>query len=443
MKSYAHLAARIFNTPLLIHPGKLDAIIAGLGSRLLGVGIEAASAPSLPVDAAGEMLPADLFTTRRGEWKKSESGFYALQEGVAVVSAFGALAHRTTVKADSSMILGYEQIMRNLEAAASDTDAHAIVLLMDSPGGEVAGAFEAAAQVREIAARKPVHAIADSLAASAGYLLASAARTVSVAPTGYVGSIGVVMTHVDLSRALANDGIAVTHLYAGAHKIDGTPYQPLPAETRARFQSEIDALYEQFITAVAQTRGLDPAAVRATQAALFRAERALAVGLADRVLTPDALIAELAASRPRTYPVGQPARATVTSGDSSMSDISHAGAPTQSATPITQVDLDAALTLGAEAERQRIFAILDSAAAQDHPQAALALARKPQIDAQTASEVLAALPAEILTLEATEHPSTFERHMAALGNPRLGLDDDPDPGHEARALWDHIVARYQ
>lgn len=435
------IAARIFNTPLLIHPGKLDAIIAGLGSRLLRTDIDHA-----PADLSADPIPAELFTTRRGEWayQREEGSYYSRHQGVAVLDVHGALAHRTQMTADSTAILGYQQIARNLEAALADDSVHAILLDIDSPGGEVSGAFELAEQIRAADARKPVYAIADSLAASAGYLIISGARQIAVAPTGYVGSIGVVMTHVDLSRRLANEGLAVTHIYAGAHKVDGSPYQPLPETTRARFQTEIDALYDQFVTAVASARRLDPAAVRATEAAVFRAQAAIDARLADRLATPDTLITELAAMRPRSFPVGQPARATVSTGAKAMTDTIQAGASTQPA--ITPADIDAATQAGAEAERTRIFAIIDSEAAAKRPQAALALARKPAIDAATAADVLAALPEEGMTLETVElkpGASLFERHMAALGNPPVGTDDDPNPGTEARQLWGQIVARYQ
>ncbi|WP_200376036.1 S49 family peptidase [Thiocystis violacea] len=440
--NYPHLAARIFNTPLLIHPAKLDAIIAGLGGRLLGTGLDHDSNAHTPVDAEGQPLPAELFSRQRGEtrYDRQAGTYYQVQNGVALIDIHGALAHRTKINADSTAIIGYQEIARNIEAALADSDVGSLLLSVDSPGGEVSGAFELAALIREADARKPVHAIADSLSASAGYLIVSGARTISVAPTGYVGSIGVVMTHVDVSRALANDGVAVTHIYAGAHKVDGTPYQPLPDAVRERFQAEIDDLYRLFVQTVAESRGLDPARVLATQAGIFRAQAAVDAGLANRIATQDFIVSELAAQRPRSFPVGQPARATVSTGAKAMTDTTQAGASNQPA--ITEADLDAAHKLGAEAERTRIFAILDSAAAQERPQAALALARKGAIDSATAADVLASLPTEFATLEATA-PTSFERHMASLQNPRLAPDgDETDPDLAASAAWATVVARY-
>lgn len=137
-RTYPHLADRLLNTPLLLHPQKLDAIIAGLGGRLLGVDGLQIDAAELTACAA---LPAEMFTTRRGE--RTERG-YRVVDGVAVISAMGGLVHRTKLAADSSLLIGYNDLAADVEDALGKSDVHAIALVMDSPGGEVAGAFELA-----------------------------------------------------------------------------------------------------------------------------------------------------------------------------------------------------------------------------------------------------------------------------------------------------------
>jgi len=263
-RTYPHLADRLLNTPLLLHPQKLDAIIAGLGQRLLGV-------DGLHLDAAEltarAVLPAEMFTTRRGE--RSDRG-YRVVDGVAVISAMGGLVHRTKLAADSSLLIGYNDLAADLEDALAKADVHAIALVFDSPGGEVSGAFELAERIYAARGHKPLVAVADGMAASAAYLAASAADEVVVSATSYVGSIGVVMRHVDFSRALANDGITVSHIFAGEHKIDGNPYQPLPDAVRNALQADIEGLYQMFVQAVAKHRGLDEQAVRDTRAGVYR-----------------------------------------------------------------------------------------------------------------------------------------------------------------------------
>lgn len=326
---YPHLAAQIFNVPLLVHPQKLDAIIAGLGERLVGVKVEAVATEP------GAALPAEVFSTRRGSF--SDAG-YAVTDGVAVIFGSGALVHRTRFQAaDSSFFVGYNSLAQQLEAAQDDAEVHAVLQIYDSPGGEVAGAFEYGDRIHAQRGRKPMWAIADTMAASAAYLAGSAFEQLAVTATGYLGSIGVVLRHVDFSRALANDGIAVTQIFAGAHKVDGNPYEPLPKSVQADLQAEVEGIYDMFVAAVERNRGLDARAIRATQAATYRGEAAVKHGLADRVATADQLISELAALRARSYPVGQSARSTASTKGASMSGNTQGGqtaAQTPAAPPV-------------------------------------------------------------------------------------------------------------
>lgn len=287
-----HIAARLFDCPLLIHPGKLHAIVAAL-------------APRFGIDAP--IAQPDAYTTRFGTTAK---GGYRVIDGIAVIDVFGVLAHHGGLQADSSYIEGYDAIANRLDSALADRDVSAIVLNVDSPGGEVSGAFQLADQIRAARAVKPIHAVASDLAASAGYLIASAAQTVSVSPSGQVGSIGVVTCHVDLSGAMEKAGVKVTPIFAGAHKVDGNPYAPLPAEVAGRIQADIDHYYAMFVSAVADSRALTPRAIRATEAAMYIGQNAVAAGLADRLETPDQLIARLVAE------INGPVTARVTTSNS-------------------------------------------------------------------------------------------------------------------------------
>lgn len=354
---YPHLAARLFNTPLFVHPQKLDAIIAGLGPRLLGGEIDLAAEPA----NADLLLPADMFSTRRG--KRGDAG-YMVSEGVAVISASGALVHRSRRDANSSYLLGYNELAMQVEDAMDNADVHAVLQIFDSPGGEVSGAFEYADRIHALRGKKPMYAIADSLAASAAYLGGSAFDQLAISQTGYAGSIGVVMRHVDLSAALEKEGVRVTHIYAGAHKIDGNPYEALPKSVQADLQAEIDSLYGLFVAAVQRNTGMSDKAIRATQAAVYRGQAAVDVGLVRRVSTSDQLLSELTALRARSHPVGQTARAIADDKGVHMSGTTNPGGQTAAQTlsppaaAFTQADLDAARLEGATHERERIKTVL-------------------------------------------------------------------------------------
>lgn len=422
-RTYPHLADRLLNTPLLLHPQKLDAIIAGLGGRLLGVDGLQIDAAELTARAA---LPAEMFTTRRGEG--TERG-YRVVDGVAVISAMGGLVHRTKLAADSSLLIGYNDLAADVEDALGKSDVHAIALVMDSPGGEVAGAFELAERIYAARGRKPIVAVADGMAASAAYLAASAADEVVLTNTSYVGSIGVVMRHVDFSRALANDGITVSHIFAGEHKIDGNPYQPLPDAVRAALQADIEGLYQMFVQAVAKHRGMDEQAVRDTRAGVYRGVAAVAARLADRIGTVDAVVAELATRR--THTVATAVGISLQPWETSMSEASAnaaAAAPaapagvtttaTTAAAPATasQADLDKARAEGAAAERARVMAITSHANAAANP-AITQQCIAAGLSAEQAKGFLDAAPAAGAVASAASNQ--FAAAMAAMGNPNV------------------------
>lgn len=124
-----------------------------------------------------------------------------------------------------------------------------------TPGGEVAGAFDTADLIarRE---QKPVWALASDTACSAAYLLASACSRRLITQTGTVGSIGVLMAHRCVEKALEIAGVDVTLIYAGAHKVDGNPYSQLPGDVRDEFQLSINSTREQFAQKVSDYTGL-------------------------------------------------------------------------------------------------------------------------------------------------------------------------------------------
>jgi len=283
---YPHLAARLFDVPLLIHPAKLDAILYGLSHRL-GV--------AYPEPQA--YLPTAL---------RKDGNAYRVQNGVALIDIFGILAHRSGgMNPDSSPILSYEEISDQLQQALADPSVQQIAIQLDSPGGEVSGAFQLAEQIRTWCTLKPIHALANDLAASAAYLIGSAATTLTVSPTGQVGSIGVVMRHVDVSQAMERDGVKVTFIHAGTHKVDGNPYQPLPESVKSRLQADVDHYYDLFIEAVALNRSLNPLAIRATEADMFVAEEALKRGLVDKIAQPHDWVQQILSSSTQEFAVNE------------------------------------------------------------------------------------------------------------------------------------------
>lgn len=267
-----HMAARIFGAPLLIHRPKLEVILAVLGPRIglsdNGTPIPSPSTRSPPV-AGG---------------------------GIAVLPIYGTLVRRTVGLEAASGMTSYQDIAAQIDTAIADPAVAAIVLDIDSPGGESGGVFDLADRVRAAAQVKPVWALANDMAYSAAYAIGSAASRLFVTRTGGVGSIGVIAMHADQSVRDAQDGVRYTTVFAGARKNDLNPHEPISDEAHAFLKSEVDRIYGLFVDTVASHRSLSSDAVRATEAGVFFGNDAVAAGLADAVGNFDDVLNELVAS---------------------------------------------------------------------------------------------------------------------------------------------------
>lgn len=283
---HARIAARAFNTPLLVEPSKAMAFLSGLGPRILGRRVELADGEDM-LDGIAH-LPARTSILAGGlteRLRQHGDAPYPVVDGIAVIEIAGVLIHRGGWIGQSSGQTSYEGIAAQIEAAASDPAVRGLALEIDSFGGEVAGVFDLADRIRAIRGSKPVWAFVAEHAFSAGYALASQADRILLPRTGALGSIGVVVLHADLSSQLDQDGVRVTLIHSGRHKVDGNPYQPLPEGVQDDIQREIDVLRFLFAETVAAGRSgqLSQEAALATEAATFRGTEAVAAGLADEV----------------------------------------------------------------------------------------------------------------------------------------------------------------
>jgi signal peptide peptidase SppA len=275
MNLLPHLAARVLGAPLLIHRAKLDLILSVLGTR---VGLADVSAPS------------DFTAPERNLTASDSSVAHA---GIAVIPIYGTLVRRTQGLDAQSGLTSYAGIANMLERALADPNVAAIVLDIDSPGGESSGVFDLADRIRAASAIKPIWAVANDMAFSAAYALASAASRVLVSRTGGVGSIGVIAMHVDQSVKDQQDGIAYTAVFAGERKNDLNPHAPMSDSAQQSLQIEVNRIYELFTTTVAKHRGVGVNTIKNTQAALYFGTDAVASGLADDVGTLEDAIQQI------------------------------------------------------------------------------------------------------------------------------------------------------
>lgn len=353
--------------------------------------------------------------------------------GIAVIPISGTLI--ANYNGRSSWVTGYDAIEADIANALADPQVKGIALLVDSHGGQVSGCFECADVIAAANAVKPVWALAKHYALSAGYALASAAGRVHGTATAQVGSVGVVLMHLDMSRALDQFGLRVNLIYSGARKVDGNPFEPLPEPVRDRLQAEVDADRRAFAGRVARARGMDVADVLATEAGIYGMEAAQGIGFADGALSVNEFFAAF-----REFLGGRSLGAVAAAPDShrsigeqAMTDSSAGGAA-----PITQAQLVDAQAVGAAAERERIATILASEHAKGRTEQAVYLATRTQLPA---AEAIGALQASPQALPAV---SALEIAMGAHRMPQVGAGDgdgDAQPRPRVKTSHEFIAGR--
>ncbi|WP_068860001.1 signal peptide peptidase SppA [Perlucidibaca aquatica] len=212
-----------------------------------------------------------------------------LKDEAGTSSAFGP---HTAVVFINGQIAGdspanAQSINDSLAAAFESTEAKAIVLSIDSPGGSPVQADEVYREIRRLRklhADTPVYAVIGDTGASGAYYIAVAADKIFVNPSSLVGSIGVIMPGFGVPNLLQKLGVEDRTLTAGEHKNLLSPARAVDPVEREHVQSVLDAVHRHFITAVKAGRG----ARLSNNPDLFSGyfwsgDQAIALGLADAV----------------------------------------------------------------------------------------------------------------------------------------------------------------
>lgn len=389
---FQHIAARALNRPLLLEAGYARHFFAAIGQKMH----MSALADVQGNTTLAEHLPAQAASYGLREGRGGDKS-YAVRDGVAIIAVEGTLVHKSGYVGSSSGTMGYDGLASQIAEAIADPTVLGIMLDVDSPGGEVAGVQDLATKLSN--STKPVWAHANEMAASAAYWLASAADRLVLSNTATVGSIGVLMAHTDYSEAMSAEGIKVTLIHAGAHKVDGNPYEALPDGVKADLQTETDDLRILFASTVAVNRSvaankaITTAQVLATEARMYRGQQAVDIGLADEVMSFDDAMAKFSATLAN--------RGVISKGKTmSKPDTTASSAQAGEGNPITaQAHADAiarvhaqGLVEGATAERTRISAILNHADAEGREATAREFALATDMSAETAVQIMAKVP---------------------------------------------------
>lgn len=282
-KRLRSMSAQVFDEPWAIHAPAMDLIAASVEAHRAGdplvfdelAGTLSVEAQSLPLDAGRRYT-----TTTPG--------------GVAVLSIAGPIMPRASALAQAMGAVSAEAFGQEFDAAVRSPDVRSIVLAVDSDGGRYAGTPELANQIYNARGSKPIESVITFRGFSAALYLASAADRVTISPSADLGSVGVIMMHVNQAKMLERYGLDVEFLSEPELKRAGNPVEPLEGKAREQFESRLKALAATFRGDLAKFRGVSEAHVaeKFGQGFVLRAPDAVAAGAADRIATLETVIAE-------------------------------------------------------------------------------------------------------------------------------------------------------
>lgn len=318
--------------------------------------------------AARTSLGPEAVEAERGE-RLDNSRMVTVRNGVATIPVRGVLMRYGNIFGRVSGATSFDVLATDIRTALDDPTIKALLLAVDSPGGEVAGTEETAQLLYEGRERKPIVAHIDGSGASAAYWLASAAREVVVGSTAIAGSIGIrlaIQAQAEGDRKQGIETITIISSQSPRKEAD-----PKTAEGRAQYQAILDHLGAVFINTVARNRGVTADVVLSDfgQGGVFVGSDAVAAGLANRVATYESLHAELEAQYGSRRRIGSllPSlpSAALRSARSITSKESRMPPTTDPEAPSTVAELAAAFpeqvtqirAAAATAERERITAI--------------------------------------------------------------------------------------
>lgn len=204
-----------------------------------------------------------------------------IEQSTATVRIRGLLMPDLGVDLVDFGVTGYDVIEHYIHYANSLPQITDIVLDIDSGGGYVKGVQHCADVIMQSA--KPIRTFVSGDMYSAAYWLGCSTESIEAASYSGVGSIGVYAEHFDRSRQLENMGVVARLFRSSKWKGAFSSNRPLSEEEQARLQQSIDDTADKFFTHVAEMRNLSKKAVADFEGDTFSAEKALELGLIDRI----------------------------------------------------------------------------------------------------------------------------------------------------------------
>ncbi|MCT7378577.1 signal peptide peptidase SppA [Chelativorans salis] len=192
-----------------------------------------------------------------------------------------ATAHIAQVRIEGT-ITEDDELLDRLDRIRESTTAKGVILTIDSPGGTTAGGEAIFEEIRRLAEEKPVVAQVGTLAASAGYMIASAADHIVVRQSSIVGSIGVIVQIPNVTGLMDNVGVTVEEVKSSPLKAEPSPFNQTTEEERAMLRAMVLDSYDWFIGLVTDRRPLSRSEVKAlADGSVFTGRQALERKLVD------------------------------------------------------------------------------------------------------------------------------------------------------------------
>lgn len=203
--------------------------------------------------------------------------FYAGGSETASVDHIARIKIEGTITED-------EELLERLRRARESDRVQGVILWLNTPGGTTAGGEAVYEEVRRLAQAKPTVAQIGTLAASAGYMVASGADQIVARQSSIVGSIGVMFQYPDITGLMDNIGIRVEGVKSSPLKAEPSPFTPTTEEARAMIRRLIMDSYEWFVGIVDERRPLSRQEVLAVaDGSIFTGRQALDLKLVDRI----------------------------------------------------------------------------------------------------------------------------------------------------------------
>lgn len=190
------------------------------------------------------------------------------------------------------------ELLERLDRIARNDRAKALVVTISSPGGTTYGGEVIFKALRKVAEKKPVVSDVRTLAASAGYMIATAGDTIVAGESSITGSIGVLFQYPQMKELMDKIGVSLEEIKSAPLKAEPSPFHPASEEAKTMIRAMVMDSFDWFVDLVVERRKLPRADVlRLADGSIFTGRQALAAKLVDRLGGPEEIRAYLEGER--------------------------------------------------------------------------------------------------------------------------------------------------